>query len=247
MYSKIFSKSGHEKTKPLPYNVDALEMKMRLQELASIGEVEVNRSKCSPVGGCTWTISFLDDLKGTNRGDMEEFTIISNLYSGSDLKPSIEVKEVQKGTFKEVQKISVLAGGLLVNPLTHFKLEFEGQITGDIQAAPLDGTSCLGSTLAKQVISTSTEDTSSIGGDNTVSRLTMFTIIYKGFETIPIHANIGNCTKTASTIKEELLLIPYFHEVQVFSKQSDKDDEGCEWEVIILSITGTPESFQGTI
>lgn len=231
---------------PIPCNADALTMKMHLQQLDSIGHVEVTRSKSSPVGGYTWTISFLHDFKGTNHGDMQDFSIISYLGGGrAGSIPSVVVEEVRKGTWKEVQKISVLAGGVTVSPITHFKLDFEGQTTGNIKAAPLNGTVCLSSKLAKQVISTSTDDTSSIGGDRTVSPLTTFTIIYKSFETVPIHANIGDCTKAALKIEEELLLISYFHEVHVSGKQTNKHDEGCEWEVIILGITGTLESLQG--
>jgi hypothetical protein len=61
-----------------------------------------------------------------------------------------------------------------------FKLRFEGEETGDILALPLGGNTCLGSTKAKQIITTSTVDTSGAGGDDSVSHLTTFALIYEG-------------------------------------------------------------------
>jgi hypothetical protein len=236
-----------EKTAQIPCDADASTVKKHLLELTSIGEIEVTRSMRSPVGGYTWTISFLEDFKGTNRGDVPDLKVISNLHGGIGVTPVITVREVRKGTWKEVQKISVTAGGATVNPLTLFQLEFEGQITGDIQAMPLDGTACIGSAFAKQLISTSTMDTSNRGGDKTVSPRTTFTIFYKGFETGPIHANIGDCNKTATIIREELTRSPHLHKIQVSGSSTSKQDEGCEWEVLILGVTGSPESLQGMI
>ena len=150
-----------------------------MQDLNSIGEIDVSRSEKSVVGSYTWNISFLEDLAGTNYGDVAELQVVSNLFGGSGSEPTVKVEEVRKGTWKEVQRISISAGGLGVDPLSSFRLEFLGQTTNDILALPLGGTTCLGSTAAKQLIRTSTEDTSTGGGDDTVSPLTTFTITYK--------------------------------------------------------------------
>ena len=221
-------------------------MKKLLQDLNSIGEIDVSRSEKSVVGGYTWTISFLEDLAGTNYGDVTELQIVSNLFGGSGSEPTVKVEEVRKGTWKEVQRISISAGGLGVDPLSSFRLEFLGQTTNDILALPLGGTTCLGSTAAKQLIRTSTEDTSTGGGDDTVSPLTTFTITYKDYVTDPINAHIDSCTDTASKIAENLSMIPLLNRVQVSGKETDASDNGCEWEVTMLSVTGNPELLQGT-
>jgi len=221
-------------------------MKKLLQDLNSIGEIDVSRSEKSVVGGYTWTISFLEDLAGTNYGDVTELLIVSNLFGGSGSEPTVKVEEVRKGTWKEVQRISISAGGLGVDPLSSFRLEFLGQTTNDILALPLGGTTCLGSTAAKQLIRTSTEDTSTGGGDDTVSPLTTFTITYKDYVTDPINAHIDSCTDTASKIAENLSMIPLLNRVQVSGKETDASDNGCEWEVTMLSVTGNPELLQGT-
>ena len=217
-----------------------------MQDLNSIGEIDVSRSEKSVVGGYTWNISFLEDLAGTNYGDVAELQVVSNLFGGSGSEPTVKVEEVRKGTWKEVQRISISAGGLGVDPLSSFRLEFLGQTTNDILALPLGGTTCLGSTAAKQLIRTSTEDTSTGGGDDTVSPLTTFTITYKDYVTDPINAHVDSCADTASKIAENLSMIPLLNRVEVSGKETDASDDGCEWEITMLSVTGNPELLQGT-
>lgn len=230
---------------PIPCDAYPYEMKKHLQNLSSIGLVDVERSESTVVGGYIWTISFVEDLVGTHRGDVPEFEIVSSLIGGSGALPSIVVEEVRKGTAKEVQRISVSAGGAGVDPQSTFKLEFQGQSTGDILALPLGATTCLGSTAAKQLITTSTQDTSTDGGDDTVSRQTTFTMTYNGFVTSPINVNSGTCGDAASVIAHELMQLPPLQSVTVDGQSTDAGDEGCEWEVTLLSVTGNPELLQG--
>jgi len=236
---------GGETTTPIPCDANASEMKKILQDLNSVGEITVSRSEITVIGGYTWTISFLEDLVHTHHGDVTEMQVVSNLFGGSGWEPTATVEEVRKGTWKEVQRISVSAGGLGVDPLSSFRLEFLGQATSDILALPLGGTTCLGSNAAKQLIRTSTEDTSTGGGDDTVSLFTTFTITYKDFVTDPISAHVDSCANIASIIAEKLSMIPPLNRVEVSGKPTDAGDNGCEWEITLLSVTGHPELLQG--
>jgi hypothetical protein len=207
--------------------------------------VDVFRSESTPVGGYTWTIAFLEDSLGTHSGDMEQFHTISSLSSGSGVLPSIEVVEVRKGTHKEVQKISISPGGSLVDPRSSFKLRFNGENTADILSLPIGNNTCLGSTVAKQIITTSTEDTTSEGGDNTVSPLTTFVISYGGFHTDYIMANNGTCEAKSLIIADELMRLPPLRKISVLGNDSGAQDEGCIWQVSLLSVIGNPELFTG--
>lgn len=241
---KIYSIEG-ESTIPIPCDAEPATMKGILQNLNSIGTVDISRSEVTPVGGYTWTISFLEDSTGTHRGDVPELVVISSLHGGSGIQPSIVVDEARKGTVKEVQRISIAAGGASVDPLSSFRLEFQGQSTENILALPLGGTTCLGSTVAKQLITTSTIDTSTAGGDDSVSPFTTFTISYKEFVTSPIHANAGPCSDAAGKIALELSKLPPLQNVVVHGKSTGAGDGGCEWEINLLSVTGNPDLMKG--
>lgn len=216
-----------------------------MEELSTVFSIDVTRSDFSKTGECTWTISFLEDLTGSHRGDVPPFIVLSSLSSGTEILPSITVSEVRKGTFKEVQKISISAGGEKVDPLSSFKLMFNGMTTSDILALPIGGITCLGSTVSKQVITTSTEDTTSQGGDNTVSILTTFVLSYHEFNTNPIAANRESCENTASIISDELMLLAPLKQVSVSGTDSGADDGGCSWFVTLTSVTGNPELLKG--
>lgn len=220
-------------------------MKESLKKLDSIASIDVSRSEPNNIGGFTWTISFLEDSDETHRGDMKEFQTVSYLSSGTDLSPTIEVKEIRKGTYKEVQKISIFAGGDYVDAKSSFNLRFNGEITADILALPAGGSTCLGSTAAKQVITTSTEDTISEGGDDTVSPLTMFAISYKEYETNRITANNATCEEKSLEIASELMRLPPLKEVNVSGADSGAKDGGCIWVVSLLGVIGNPELFKG--
>ncbi len=236
-----------EMTIPIPCDADSSTVKKSLEDLSSIGLVDVSRSEATVVGGYTWTISFVDDLNGTHVGDEEAFVAVSSLTGGSGVLPSITVEELRKGTVKEVQRISISAGGgVSVDPNSSFKLHFEGQTTNDILALPINATTCLGSKTAKQIITVSTEDTSTEGGDDTVSPHTQFELHYEDFKTQPIFANKNSCEDTALVIANALMQLPPLQTVSVVGQSSGLGDEGCIWEVSLLSATGNPDLLQGT-
>ncbi len=222
-------------------------MKEELEALATISRVHVDRTPSDIFGGCTWTIAFLDDWSRMHRGDMPMFIVESNLTGAPGQTPSIEVIETRKGTFKEIQTITVDGGGGIVDPTSSFRLSFEGEETGDILALPIDGSTCLGSTSAKQIITTSTVDTSGVGGDATVSHLTSFALLYGGFTTSKIMANTASCEDTSSFIASELLKIPQLYDVSVSGSNTADGDQGCIWTVTFLSVLGNPELMEGKI
>lgn len=222
-------------------------MKASLEKLDSIASVHVMRSDPSHLGEYTWTVTFLEDSVGTHRGDMNEFEVQSYLSSGTEVSASIFVSEIRKGTYKEVQKISVSAGGVYVDSQSTFKLRFNGAETLDIPALPIGGKSCLGSTAAKQIITTSSEDTTSQGGDKKVSPMTTFVISYEDFSTNHINANNGTCEETSILISKELLSLPPLREVSVKGVDTGADDGGCVWVVSLLSVVGNPRLMTGKI
>jgi hypothetical protein len=220
-------------------------VKEELEALASIAHVAVERTPLDLIGGCTWTVSFLEDISRIHRGDMPLLQVVSSLSGSPGQTPSIEVAELRKGTRKEVQTIAINGGGGNVDPASMFKLRFGGEVTGDIPALPIGGTTCLGSTKAKQIITTSTVDTSGVGGDDSVSHLTSFTLTYEGYTTSKIMANVGSCEETSNTITRELMRLPPLYEVAVSVADSGAGDEGCSWTVTFLTAMGNPELMKG--
>jgi hypothetical protein len=172
---------------------------------------------------------------------MPELVVESFLTGTPDESPSIVVTEERKGTIKEVQTITVDGGGGNVDPTSSFRLRFEGEETGDILALPLGGNTCLGSTKAKQIITTSTADTSGVGGDDSVSHLTNFALLYEGYSTSNILANGASCEDTSVVIAQELMKLPPLYEVYVSGSDTGVGDEGCSWVVTLLSVMGSPE------
>ena len=216
-----------------------------MEKLPNIANVTVSRTDLDIVGACVWSISFLKDSFGYHQGDLPLLGVISHLNGGSDSTPTITVSEVKKGTYQEVQTIKVIAGSGYVDSASSFKLKFGGESTNPILALPIEGTSCLGSTTAKQIITTSTEDTSGRGGDSSVSPLTFFVLSYKSYSTSLIQANGGSCEDTATKISYELASIPPLKEVTVLGLASGQNDGGCNWTITLLGVQGNPELFEG--
>ena len=199
------------------------------------------------VGGCSWAVSFLEDGSRLHRGDMPLLAVDSSLTGTPGGIPSIVVTEERKGTTKEVQTVAIDGGGANIDPASSFKLRFEGEETGDILALPLGGNTCLGSAKAKQVVTTSTADTSGVGGDDTVSHLTSFALSYDGYTTSTIMANGASCEDTSGVIARELMKLPRLYEVAASGSDTGVGDEGCSWIVTFLSVMGNPELMTGTI
>ena len=166
---------------------------------------------------------------------------VTSYLTGTSGETSIVVEETRKGTEREVQMIRVDAGSGVVDPASSFRIAFGGEVTGDIPALPLGGSTCLGSKKAKQIITTSTADTSGVGGDDTVSHLTTFALLYEGHATGSITANGASCEDTAHDIASELMKLPPLYEVHVSGERSGAGDEGCVWTVTFLSVMGNPE------
>ena len=229
-----------EMTVNIAANASASAVKMALEGLTTVEEVKVSRTEGSSVGGYTWFVTFL------NVGYLPAIIPLSKLAGGSGHSPTIVASEIRKRTVQEVQTIRVLAGGDAVNSSSTFRLSFMGQSTGEIRALPLGGASCLGSTSARQFIISSTEDTSEIGGDDTVSPLTQFKLGFNGYETGKIHANAAPCSDTANKIQLELNNIPPLSEVAVSGGPSGVDDGGCVWIVTFRNVDGNPELLNVT-
>ena len=236
---------GKQKTGPIPHDADASTVKRLLEELSTIQKVDVSRSKVDSLGRTQWTISFLEDNEGTHRGDMPAFQLYSSLTSGSNVEPQLELLELRKGTYKEVQNISITAGNSYVDSDSKFKLKFKDEISNEIFALPINGTTCLGSTTAKQIITTSTVDTSGIGGDDTVSPHTSVVLLHKGARTSSIAINQKSCSETAIIIESQLAALPYLSQISVSGEDNGSDDGGCIWIVTFLGSTGNPELLQG--
>lgn len=228
-------------TNPIQFDADASTVKEELEALSTIARVHIERTPLDIVGGCTWTILFLEDGSRVHRGDMPLLVVDSFLTGTLGGSTSIVVAEERKGTIKEVQTITVDGGGANVDPTSSFKLRFEGEETGDIPALPLGGNTCLGSTKAKQIITSSTVDTSDVGGDASVSHLTSFALTYNGYITSKIMANGASCDDNSAIIAQELMQLPHLNEVSVSGSNTGVGDEGCTWVVTFLSVMGNPE------
>lgn len=234
-----------ETSSAISCDADAASFKSALSDLTAIRHIAVSRSPGDNVGGYSWTVSFLDDVSHYHQGDLPGLTTISNLVGGSGYEPQITVTELRKGTVKEVQVISVTAGGGIVDTSSSFCLKFGGQITNDILAIPADGLSCSGTRAAQQVITTSTEDTTGGGGDNAISPLTNLALLYGGSSTNSFSANEGSCETTASIIEVELERLPNFHDVTVTGTDSGMGLGGCIWVVTFNSFIGNPAMLEG--
>ena len=235
-----------ENTNHIPFDASASVVKEELEALETIGSIHVERTPIDVVGGCKWTVSFLEDGSRLHRGDVQFISVESHLTGAPGQTPVIVVEEERKGTKQEVQTITIDGNGSNVDPNSSFRLRFEGEETGDILALPFGGSTCLGSTTAKQIITTSTVDTSGVGGDDSVSHLTSFALTYDGHTINPIVANGVSCEETATEISRELMLLPTLYDVAVSGSQTSAGDEGCMWVVTFLSVMGNPELMEVT-
>ena len=99
----------------------------------------------------------------------------------------VTVVETRKGTMKKVLELVVNAR-MVEWVLTHTStITFDSVTTNDIKLLP-SATGCDGDLREIQKITTTTADTTSTGGDATVSPLTTFTLSYAGETTEAIYA-----------------------------------------------------------
>jgi hypothetical protein len=246
----------------IPYNATAAQMKGFLESLDSIpgGTLAVSRSgpdlqrgehfsnlrqpmsACADVvvlgrrAGYSWTVSFLEDYNRTHEGDLPLMNVASNGLSG--VSATVNITEHRKGSIKAVQYVSVSTAAAHVSNDSYFQLSFRNQSTKWIPAAPING-SCDRRQQEVQTITASTIDTTGSGGDDTVSPLTQFTIVYGSYESAAIYANpsFGDCSIAAANIKSELQNWPEFYLVTV-DYASTGEDEGCIWTITFNSAAG---------
>ena len=230
----------------IPCDADALTLKRVLEKFDHIHSVYVSRSNVDVVGGYTWTISYIDEETKDQRGDIPELIAHSSLSSGSEYLPTVGLDELRKGTKQEVQAISVHAENA-IDPSSSFRLRFRGEVTNDINVLSLDGSACSGARVARQVITSSTENSSEEGGDDAISPLTQFSLVYANRTSERIFANLERCDEVALKIKNELEAMPEFQDISVSSEGAISGNGSCKWEVTFNGYLGNPELLQGKL
>ena len=90
--------SGGPRTNPIPYDADSATVKEELEALPTIAQVAVKRTPLDDFGGCTWTISFIEDETRLHRGDMPMLRVQSFLVGSLGHMPSIIVGDQEGGT-----------------------------------------------------------------------------------------------------------------------------------------------------
>jgi hypothetical protein len=229
-----------ESTTFLAHNATSEEVKDALEALSTVPEnsLSIARSSVDYEGGFTWTVSFLDTLGREHEGDLDLIEANGTALTGSGA--SIVVEENRKGTFKEVQTIELSGANIAAN--SSFYLSFDGEVTDNI-SIPV-GDACNSSVYEVQLFNITTEDTSSSGGDDTVSTLFEFQLSYGDESTSPIYANPknGDCSSAASSIQYEIESLSAFDEVTV-SYESHGYTEGCAFRVTFNTFDGNVDTF----
>jgi hypothetical protein len=220
------------------------------------GTVNVDRTSGADYeNGFTWTISFLADHPNTHAGDVPLFSMkaaptvthTTHPVTNEDTKSEVTVTETRTGTKKEVKTITVTP---LTNPVaadSTFQLTYNGLQTGAIAMYPAPAgctgsDCCSGANREKQTITTSTADTTAVGGDYTVSTLTTFALSYGGETTVDIYAHdqgSGGCAAQATAIENALEGLSVFHDVTVTDTGAgDANRHSCVWEIEFATVSG---------
>jgi hypothetical protein len=230
----------------VPAGATPSELKAALEAVGT-GEVSVHRNGPDFELGYTWTVSFLE-----HPGDLPLIGVAFSNDGGAGSDPTgvlqgagahARVVETRKGTVKEVQTISTFGGrdgG--VNASTKFFLKFRGATTGVIEANA-NGT-CDATAREVQTISTSTVDTFGAGGDDHVSSLLYFSLVFytqdgAAEETAAVFANPrgGDCSVSAAALETVLLQLDALEDVSV-GYSAPVDDESCTWKVTFNDQSG---------
>ncbi|KAH8092788.1 hypothetical protein JL720_4952 [Aureococcus anophagefferens] len=212
--------NGNAESAKVPFDATVSELANALQSLPQIpdGTVAVTRTGPDFELGYVWTVSFLDDVNRTFEGD-------------------VDVAELRKGTVKEIQRLNVTRTS---NKDDAFYLTFRGETTGAIYASPdkLDK-SCGSAEYEVQQVRVATQDTTSAGGDGTVSPRTTFRLSYGSETTDYIYANdgTGDCSVAAGEIETELEKFDAFYQVDV-SYSATVAAQECWWNVTFSSSPG---------
>lgn len=240
--------TGYPPLATVPFGASPSELKAALEAVGT-GEVSVHRAGPNFELGYAWTVSFLEregdlPLVGVAFGGSANGTTVSDptgVLQGVDALA--RVVETRKGTVKAVQTISTFGGrdgG--VNASTKFFLKFRGAATGVIEAN-VNGT-CDATAREVQTITTSTVDTFGAGGDDHVSSLLYFSLVFytqdgAAEETAAVFANPkgGDCSVGAAAIETVLLQLDALEEVSV-GYSAPVDDESCAWKVTFNDQSG---------
>ena len=212
------------------------------------GAIAVSRSGPNYERGYVWTVSFLQDYNRTFEGDLDP--LVSTVDDLTGTRARATVRELRKGTVKEVQQIRVetdRTDGVKANS-TYIYLEFRGAVTGAIPVWPEGGADpCDRSTREVQTITVATTDTTDAGGDDTVSSLTYFSISYGAETTAMIQANpaVGDCSYAAGDIESELEKFDAFYNVDV-TYDAISDTQGCTWSIEFVSSIGNLDMLKVT-
>ncbi|KAH8049142.1 hypothetical protein JL722_12143 [Aureococcus anophagefferens] len=230
--------NGNAESAKVPFDATVSELANALQSLPQIpdGTVAVTRTGPDFELGYVWTVSFLDDVNRTFEGDVSPLTVSSSTYLGGQ-NAQVDVAELRKGTVKEIQRLNVTRTS---NKDDAFYLTFRGETTGAIYASPdkLDK-SCGSAEYEVQQVRVATQDTTSAGGDGTVSPRTTFRLSYGSETTDYIYANdgTGDCSVAAGEIETELEKFDAFYQVDV-SYSATVAAQECWWNVTFSSSPG---------
>ena len=226
-------------TGPIAYDASADAFKAAIEGLSQIpvGSTAVNRTGPDGQLGYTWTVSFLSNFQNANEGVLPLF--VANFSQLTGKGAAVAVDMVRLGTFKEVQLISVSTSANSIDPTRMFSLNFRGQNTSLVKLRP-SGNVCISSITAVQTVTSSTIDTTALGGDYDVSLYLQFRLFYGSQATGLISANPSgttDCSASAAQIQGELELLPAFYQVSVVGV-STGPTQGCVWTIIFLSSIG---------
>jgi hypothetical protein len=104
--------------------------------------VAAERTPLDLVGACSWTVSFLEDISRIHRGDMPLLQVVSSL-SGSPGR-HLQLWLPSRG---KARQSMVEVAMLILSQCS--ELRFQGEVTGDIPALTIGGTTCLGSSMTQ--------------------------------------------------------------------------------------------------
>ena len=234
---------GGSVTDNINFNATSSEFKAALEDLNSIPAGTISVSRTGPDGelAYSWTVTFLSDYNRTHEGDLDPFVPDMSLLNGQD--KDVTVIDVRTGTWKEVQEIAVVATSS-INSTTMMVLGFDNATTNMIPIRPSSG-SCVSGVTEVHTITSSTMDTTTSGGDDTVSGYLQFRIKYEDEVTSFINANPnfdGDCSVAASAIESELEKLTYFDDVLV-TYVSTGISQGCVWTIDFVSSIGDLETL----
>ncbi|CAM9800578.1 unnamed protein product [Ectocarpus sp. 6 AP-2014] len=229
----------------LAANATAEEMRVALEALGT-GGLAVSREGPDNQQGYVWTVNFLE-----TEGDVDIIEVHGPDLTGDG--SAVVSEEVRKGTWQEIQTIVVTAANdlLAVDNSTYFVLSFGGEVTGPILAN--GNGSCEPAVSEVQVISTSTSDTTSAGGDAHVSYGLAFQLVFYSrdgvvtlSDTIDANPSFGDCSEPAESIQDALREVEGLEGVTVSSNSTSAGDS-CDWFVTFTDTPGNQDQVEWVV